>query len=84
MCRSVHVYSGRGASQARIDLVTHLVVDLLVRSWQRHLLREVVTRLDQLLALGPVVKGAGDIHLGGGMFPSSRNISGCWWELLGS
>jgi hypothetical protein len=83
--RGRYIAQGRVARavQAGIRPVTHLIVDLLVCARQRHLLCEVVAGLDQLLALGPVVKGAGDIHLGGGVFPSSREISRSWWELLG-
>lgn len=44
-------------------LFTHLVVDILCGALEGHVLLEDAARLLQLLALGPVVKSAGDVDL---------------------
>jgi hypothetical protein len=60
---------------------TYLVVDLLRSVEQSDGLFENVPALLQLLALGPVVKGAGHVDIGGGVFPMekrwlARNVRG--------
>lgn len=47
----------------------HLVIDLLGGVAEGDILLKVLADFVELLGLLPVVKSAGDIHLGGGMLP---------------
>ena len=53
---------------------THLVVDFVGCAWEMDLLLEAAGRWVELLALGPVVEGAGDEDLVGWVVPR-RNMS---------
>ena len=49
--------------------MTNLVEDLFRGVGQGNVLLEVVADFAELLALGPVVEGTGNVDLGGGMAP---------------
>ena len=53
-------------------VATHLVIDLLSRTREGDILFEDVASLYQLLGLGPVVEGAGNVDLGRGMLPEKE------------
>ena len=56
--------------------MAHLVMDGVVCVWQLNALLEMIPLPIELDGLGPIVEGAGDEDLGGGMSPMrSRSLS---------
>ena len=60
----------RGEGEGEDVIATTLIEDFLGRIRQHHVLLEVLPDLIKLLRLGPIVKGACHVDIGGGMCPT--------------